>query len=156
MLQNRVHLEASTPPARAVQNEPKQHWSVIHRPLTRNLELLFHLNNGKLNKVLTLTSLTPRGIDVLLLQEGGPPSSVIAEVDWSSRGQTDHVVHTNPASSDVKESRGNWILGAQPLRFEGEFNPENIQGMFGPEVYLGDDDVNYSCNGGHVATSIIE
>eukprot|EP00975_Prorocentrum_lima_P007355 1577872-Prorocentrum_lima.AAC.1 len=67
-------------------------------------------------------------MDVPLPREGGPQSSVIAAVGWSPRGQIDHVLNASPTNSDVKESRVNWIPGGEPVRFDGEFTPENIQG----------------------------
>eukprot|EP00975_Prorocentrum_lima_P050163 10503582-Prorocentrum_lima.AAC.1 len=48
------------------------------------------------------------------------------------------------------------MLGKEPVRFEVEFNQDNIQGMFDRKTLQEDDDVDYSYNCGRVSAFLIE
>eukprot|EP00975_Prorocentrum_lima_P024794 5204565-Prorocentrum_lima.AAC.1 len=49
----------------------------------------------------------------------GPQSIGMATDDWSPRGQSDYVATRSHSTSVVYDSRGNWISGVEPVRFEG-------------------------------------
>eukprot|EP00975_Prorocentrum_lima_P025176 5285498-Prorocentrum_lima.AAC.1 len=66
-----------------------------------------------------------------------PYSSVIAAVERSPSGPTDHVLsNSNSNCLLIQESKGTWITGRRATRFEGSIQPPNHSRDVWPEVAI--------------------